>query len=522
MNLYLNSVTRKQYLLFALTVTLIFFGWHGYYFNYGDQEEHLPQVYKMFNHDLYPHDYFMSQVEFSFSIRFYYKWTVYLLSHLIPVSLTCLLLNYLCIFITSYCVSRITAFFSEGFLSAFLAPFLLLVIFPDHALGDNSFQDNALICSTISITFCSAALLLYFRNKYVWMSLLAGLSAWFQVIESLIMISILCSMMLFHKKESIKIILISFLVWIIAASPMLIPMINIHLIENSSWNKTDYYEALYRVRNPNHYLPSTFHISQYIKFGLLLVTALVSSRFIFPSARKFVSTLTIIVITGMVVYYLLLEKFGIMIIGKTQWFKATVWLTAVYSITIAAALSRMILYYIHPSKIKKYITGFCLVIFITLPVLLFNSKYNPINKFRYNQYVGNYIKSDLTLMHEWIFTNTKVDAVFLISPDNFSFLCEAKRSMLIGYKAVIHEPYFMIPWADNFQRIYHFSHDTLTKQSPLMAAVHGFNTILYEPLKSEKLDYRLDDIQKCKINLPEENIIHRQGNFVLSKIARKN
>lgn len=512
----LQVISRSNYLLFSLTVTLLFFGWHGYFFNSGDQEEHLPQVYKMFDPVLYPHDYFMKSVDSTFSIRFYYKWTVYIFSQVMPVAWTCFFLNFVCIFLTSYCISRITAFFSNDLFSAFLAPFLLLVMFPDYALGDNSFQDNALICSTISVMLCTAALLQYFRRNYLFMALLTGIAAWFQVIESILMIVIFAGLSIFDSRLSVKQIAGILLVWMLASAPMLIPMINIHLVKDSSRNSDLYYEALYWIRNPNHYLPSFFDVTQYIKFALLMVAAFAGMRFVDNHTKKFVMVLTALVVFGMLAYYLLLENASLMIIGKTQWFKASIWLTAVYSIVVAVACSKLINHFLKSGLIKKYLTTACIVIIIILPVLIFNSGYIPIKRFQ-NISLGNYIKSDQTLMHEWIRANTPVDAVFLISPDNFSFLCEAQRSLLIGYKAVIHEPYFMIPWAENFQRIYHFDHDTLTRQSTLAAAIKGFNNVWYQPLKNEKVDYRLDNLQTSKIDLADKKIVHKQGDLVLTK-----
>jgi hypothetical protein len=209
-----------------------------------------------------------------------------------------------------------------------------------------------------------------------------------------------------------------------------------------------------------------------------------------------------------------------MITGKTQWFKASIWLTLVYSVSIAVATGNLLQHYLSHKTLLKGIKLFCISVLVIAPLIIFNSKYIPINRFRHNFTVGNYIKSDLTLMHEWIEQHTGIDAVFLVSPNDNSFLCEAKRSLLIGYKAVIHEPFFMIPWAENFQRIYHFDLDTLQNKSPYVAAVKGFNTHLYQPLPNEKLDFRLDDLSQCQIDELLGPLVHKQGNLVLTKVIR--
>jgi hypothetical protein len=136
--------------------------------------------------------------------------------------------------------------------------------------------------------------------------------------------------------------------------------------------------------------------------------------------------------------------------------------------------------------------------------------------------VGNYQKGEQQLMHEWIAEHTANDAVFLASPGDVSFLSEAHRSLLIGYKAVIHEPYFLIPWAANFQRIYDFNWRNLNGQSPFMAAIDGFNRRPYIPLPTEKLDYRLDDLRECKFPDQLGKVVHREGNYILTEVPSPN
>src|ERR1035437_2386488 len=130
------------------------------------------------------------------------------------------------------------------------------------------------------------------------------------------------------------------------------------------------------------------------------------------------------------------------------------WINAFCSMFIAIGLSEIIFKNSNEDKIIKY--GRVLSS-IGIPVLLFiilNSAMIPINKLQGRYMVGNYKKSDLTLMHEWIAANTEKDAVILTAPTDFYFACEAKRSMPIGWKAIIHEPFFMIPWYKKFTDVY--------------------------------------------------------------------
>ncbi len=515
---FLNS--DKSHWYFAFVSTLLFLVYGGYFFNSGDQEEHLPQVYKMFDPSLYPADYFMVPNEMTFSVRFYYKWLVYGLSCLMGVANACFILTFICLLLSAWSVSRISMYFYDSKLSAFIAPVFLFILFNDTCIGDNSFQDNELIGSTLSVACCSLAFLYYFREKFVTMIVLLGLGALFQVLAALLVAVLLCAMLVLDKKLPILKSLKYFLLFILVASPMLGPVIVRQFLTDGPYDKNAYYIALYNIRNPNHYLPSFFPWLHYLKFfGLMMFSWLVILLFPVKNAR-FVYILTLLVISGMFIYYLLLEKAGFMAIGKSQWFKATIWLTMFYAILTGIAVTRVITRWMEEGKVLNTLSYLSLPLLLLSGFILFQSSAIAHPFFRNRYRIGNYPKSDLQLMHEWIADNTPKDAVFLVSPGNFSFLCDAKRSLLIAHKAVVHEPYFMIPWAEKFQRVYAFRYDTLRTQKPLEAAKEGFTRKRYIPLEGEKLDYRLDNLKECKFVDSLGREVHREGDYVLTEIPK--
>jgi hypothetical protein len=157
----------------------------------------------------------------------------------------------------------------------------------------------------------------------------------------------------------------------------------------------------------------------------------------------------------------------------------------------------------------------CVLLFI-----IFNSSAIPFEKINGRYKLGSYKRSDQQKMHEWIEKNTSKEAVFLVSPTDISFLCEAKRSLLIGYKAVIHEPYFMIPWAEKFQRIYQIQHTTNSPQSAYELAVNSYSSKIYFPLPNERVDYRIDNLNECKFANQLGEIVHKEGKLVLTRVIK--
>lgn len=515
---FVNSEKVNWY--FAFVAAVLFLGMNGYFFNYGDQEEHLSLVYKMFDPALYPNDYFMVPNEQTFSVRFYYKWLVYGVSLLMGVEAACFLLTVTAITVSAWAVGKITLFFDDSKLSAFISPVLLLLGCNQLCVGDNSFQDNELICSTLSIMFCALGFLYYFKERYLTMAVLLGLGGLFQILAALLLCGLLCALMVLHKKVSLKKAISCFIVFIVVASPMLGPIIYRQFIFTDHFDKNAYYIALYHIRNPNHYLPSYFPFMDYVKFFALMGIAFFFMYLSKIKDRKFFYIFTALVLLGMLGYYVLLEKLNVLAIGKTQWFKVTIWLTMCYAILIAIGIRKSLSKIVSESKLLRLALLFSLPILAFISFNILFSKFSPIAFFKDKYRIGYYEKGDLQKMHEWIALHTPKDAVFHTSPGNFSFLCDAKRSLLIGHKSVIHEPYFLVPWAVNFQRIFNFKYDTLTNMSPLEAAKEGFNRQLYIPLEHEKLDFRLDDISTCKFveQLGEE--IHREGNYTLTRVKR--
>ncbi len=511
----------KIHWFFALVASVLFIGLNGYSFNYGDQEEHLPQVYKLFNPSLYPNDYFMVPNELTFSVRFYYKWLVYGVSLLTGVETACFLLTMTALIVSAWSVSKISMYFDNSKLTAFIAPVLLLLFFNTMCIGDNSFQDNELIGSTLAVMFCALAFVYYFKEKYVWMAVCIGLGGLFQILAALIVAILLCSMLVIHNRKSIPSAAGYFSIFILVSLPMLGPILYRQFIMDQQFDKSAYYIALYKIRNPNHYLPSYFPKMEYLKFTLLAAASFLSMYLFKAKNGKFVLKLTAIVVIGMICYYLLLEKAGYMGVGKTQWFKATIWLTLCYSILISIALKKVICLLLDEKRLLRVACLSAIPLVVIVTFIIFQSVLIPHPFFKSKYRIGNYQKSDIQKMHEWIAVNTPVDAVFLVSPGNLSFLCDAKRSLLIAHKSVIHEPYFLIPWANNFQRIFEFKYDTLVNMSPLEAGKMGYNRRPYIPVKGEKLDYRLDNLTECTFTNQLGREIHREGDYILTEIRKE-
>lgn len=508
----LQSENCKDF-FYAVFVAVLFIFIKGYQFNCSDQEEHLPLVYKLLDPSLYPHDYFVSANEHTFTIRFFFVRVVYFFSLLLPVPAAVFMLHIVLIALTALSIIKLAAFFSHHPLSKLLAPVFALIIFNSWTVGGNNLEDMQLTCTVFANVFCGWGLYYFLKNKIYTSALLVGLASLFQLLMGLHLFIIFTLLLMIKKEITIKNIFSFFLFFFASSGAMLFPILLKQLFISPGYDMNLLYQSLYFFRNPNHYAPSLFPLKDYLKFLFVILSGLVALKFgINKEWRKAFLLIYIIVIGGMLFYWLLFELIGWYSIGRIQWFKTAVWIELVSSTIIAVALAK----YLKLPEIKiKW--SYSLIASIILLIIILNSAMIPFTSFKSRYQVGNYIKSDLTLMHEWIEKNTAKEDVILTSPDDNSFLCESKRSLSIGFKAVIHEPGFMVPWYRNYTTVYQLTEKKYSSTNEVISIakehfnkgkisyteqIHHWNLMLIEFDKETKLPF-------------DYAILHKQGKWVL-------
>ena len=137
--------------------------------------------------------------------------------------------------------------------------------------------------------------------------------------------------------------------------------------------------------------------------------------------------------------------------------------------------------------------------------------------------IGNYPKSDLSKMHFWIAANTPKECVILPLPDDDSFLCEAQRSIPVGYKAIIHEPFFLLPWYKNFYSIYGVGllpgniNQHVIERAKLLYSSRP-DSVIDSPIN---INFRIWDASLTSRNMIHEKIIiHQEGKYLLCKFYK--
>lgn len=513
----MNFLGRYNLILYSLFISLLFICYKGYQFNAWDQAECLPQVYQLHDTSLYPTDFFMQEYNSVFTIRDYFVRFVHSLSLVIPLAALSFMLCLLTIIIDVYLVIRITSKFTESKLAPLLSPIPVFFLFHGFVVGGNSLQDTMLIPGMLTMPFSLAGIWFFINQRYKLSFFLLGLGTLFQPLAALQVFGVLWVILLLDSNtRSFKIVAPPTLLYLLPASFILAPIFYRQFGLQVSYDKELYYTVLYRFRNHLHYLPSLFPVMDYVKLGSLVALGFVATRMADINQRAFIYRFSTLVIIGMIAYWFGLEVLNIYAVGKMQWFKNSMWLNMFSSITLSILLAKWLEKMFGNFEWKKWHAPTTLLSSAVLLLLLMNTKYIPIEKVQTRYQIGNYQKSDLTILHEWIAKNLPKDAVVLCSPQNTSFSCEAKRNQVIQYQAVIHEPFYMLPWYQRFKEVYGVDIDNVYMKDVRQQAAEAYEQQNYKGNKYH-IDYRIDNVKKCRFVDQLGPIVYQSGDYTLTK-----
>lgn len=514
-----RSLPTKLILLYSLATTVLFLLFFGYQFNTGDQLEHLPPVYQKLDASLYPHDFYMNAYNQTFTVRYFFVELIYLLSFVGSVSTVCFILTFLCIWASIMGIMKLAGLYSNNPINQVIAPIFVLFIFYYFTVGGNQIQYNILTCSTLAKALGIWGIYFCLKEKWLWAFVLVGVASLFQVLVGFQLFLIFGGIVLIHLR---KYSLVNIFVWIacyfLFAGCMLIPILlqqKASITMDSESHKL-FYLIMNEFRNPAHYEPQLFPLMDYFKASALLITA---SLMLYKSNLKLKSETGIfilLILGGIVVYVLLNNVFHIYEVTKIQWFKTTIWLALFSSIVISFWVSERLSFFqnlILSKPIKIASLAFILVGMFAIT----NSSAIPIEKFKHRYKVGNYERDSLEKMYEWVSKNTQEDAVFLVPPDDMGFLCQAKRSQVISFKAIIHEPKFMMDWYRKVSRIYGVDISDLGDTSIMELAVNNYYTKQFSFKQNERVAYRLDNLKTCKFSKNLGKTMHQSGDWILTK-----
>ena len=475
----------------AVAAAVAFVAYKGYQFNGGDQEEHLPFVYRLLDPSLYPSDYIVPEQTVEFTVRFYYAHLLASLGKFFPLPGTVFILYLSTLVAITSALSGLARLYGNG-IAPILAPWALL-FFGGITVGGNEWTDVQLTCTAIAMAFCCQGILANERGHPLLSAGLCGIGSLFQVLIGLQLAVLLLARNFFSSSTEgrLKGMFAQGAVYLLSAAPMLVPIVLQQSEPMDPSLRTEFTRILFYIRNAHHYVPAAFPLKDYV-----LTTAWWAVVWYLPSGMKsdalksLFRVMMLAVLSGIFVYVVGFGIFDSVALGKTQWFKSTVWPGIVGGVVISVWLADRFKSFSPPYWLTKVSLSF------TILVLLFITQFIPIpfERMARRYEVGRYLPQPLEKMHVWINDSTPSEAVVLAPPDDPSFLCEARRSMPVGYKAIIHTPAFMLNWYRLFCNVYDVEADSSLTGNILQQAVQRYRALPDSLVKSPvTIQYRLMD-----------------------------
>lgn len=496
----------KDIMISLLSATVFLLG-KGFIYNTADQIEPLVLVYKKLNPSLYVGDFYVDSAKNIFTVRYYYVELLAFLGRYFSIYHISLVGTFICLFFATWGLIKITRAIVSDNLTGYATPFFVLFLFISWTVGGNELQYNLLISSSLAKALSIWGVYFLLRKRWALSGLLIGLGGMFQVLVGLQLGVIIITYLLLTKQW--KSILQWGMVWLIVISPMLVPVLFIQFYSSTKdvINANEFYHLLYNFRNPYHYLPNLFPVTSYIKLAILMVVGNIS-LFIFLDRKLFYKVLTInlIIVFGLMVYSILILYLDVMSIGKIQWFKTTIALSAIAAIGISIAFE----YTVKRFSFYRYFYG----IGLTLPIV-----YIAYTHFRYDfpirldHRTANQL--ELSEVHQWIAKHTPVEAKFATYIDDEGFLCEAQRPLTISLNPIVHEPWFMIEWYDKMVQQYEVNSSDTDHVMMKEKANQYYETGVW-------LDHTTAEycIVRNNIELNHTELIHQSNHYKVLKINK--
>lgn len=494
---------------FVLAALLLY----GYQFNNGDQEEFLPLVYRILDPALYPGDMLVDFHSSYINIRTFFAYVLAAGTMVMDIAEWCFVLHAGCLFVMCRSLTLMAIRRTPWNVSAYLPSTLLLVLF-SVPVGGNTLFDIQLTPTMPALALGCSALNKFDSRRYNTAIMLTGLATCFQLLIGLHLILLMSfSLALDRHALSVKTGLKLALIYFATAAPMLIPLLYRQFLIPFNGDQQLFFQVLFIFRNAHHYAPAYFPVYSYFKAsGLVLLMLVVFMRQTREKNGK-APQFMLAVILGCIAYSVGFERLSSVTVAKTQWFKSTIWMT-LYCIPVLSA------YLADRISINRTLPARYLLIACALGALfLFNSALQPFKKLEYRYRLGNYRKRELQKIHEWMNDHLPDSAIVLSFPSDDALRCEVRRSTPVTFKAIVHEPAFMLEW---YRRIHDYYHLTAETQGTLQEKIKQGDS-LYHTLTVPRLIQGNDSIDFLIINtiqmgaapVLQEKVKFRSGEFAV-------
>lgn len=435
---------------------LIYFIRFGYGYGSSDQDELLPFLLHRLNPQLFTEDWFVQLQASSFNIRLYPVLLLQGLAILMPVW-TAVLVTYVVSWqAIALAIYALVQEIVHNRIAASLAVPVVLVLTPQWTLGGNDLVHSMLVPSMMAWALVLWAAVFFLRKRWLPAALLLGLGTWMQALVGLQMAGILVLQALLDPEKRKTGVLLG-AVYALIALPSLGPILYQQLFSTMDLpvREPSLFYIVAQFRNPHHYLPSSFPLRSFVRFGVLAAAGIAALFYLHHQLRRdahrFILSSLLIVAALLLVGVVFTEVHPSLFVAKLQLFMTTVFARILLVALICGAIISLL-----PLGLRNVIdrilghkarlTGLVIGAVLAVAGALWLVKGPPALQTS-DEYCS---EPGLGAVEAWVRDNTPTDAVFAIPPSVSSFRFRAQRAVFVNFKAFPYDDAEMYTW---FSRI---------------------------------------------------------------------
>ncbi|EKE21501.1 MAG: hypothetical protein ACD_7C00210G0001 [uncultured bacterium] len=466
-------------ILILIALTLTFPILYKYSFVITNQFSQIPLILSFMDKNYLINDWYVS-VNRSFGPRTVFAWYMTQTAKMSSLPVTFLLHYLLYIFLVTLATYKLTFIvFKQKYIS--LTTTICILFGTTISLGGNILITQDFVAPQLPLGLSLLAIVFLLEKKYLLASIVFSVTSYLHPLigfESALLFIFITMIGFYLSRKSIKQLTIYGLLPYLFFS---LPAIILYLKEGTASSVSSLTKIAIHafMRNPHHYIASSFPLSHYLQFFIMLTlfttSLLILNKFIIRFIRNFFGVSILLILLICFMGFVGTEIFPFYPLVILQTFRLTLyiyWMAAIVVIGgiffIAAKNSRFLplifipVFLTNPSyfssfnkvKILSTIIGFFLIvfykkipkyIFIFLLIIFFAlGKYH--DKFNFSSYY-THPTTEIEIAN-WTRNHTPLDSIFLIPPEFESFRLVANRAVVADWKSFPFQEKGMLEWAN--------------------------------------------------------------------------
>lgn len=446
------SRARANWQLVVPTVAaalILHFARFGYGYGSSDQDETIPLILRLLDGSLFAGDWFIQSQEGLPGVRAAFVYLLAGVSTIMPMWLGFLLMHVASVSAVAAAIFILARRIAGSNAAAIATVIATIVLLPQWTLGGNDVVHAMLVPSTIAWAIGLWGLVLHLAGRDVAAGILLGLAVAFQALVGLHLAAVVGVHLLVGGRDRapqhrLRAAAVFGLPFLLVCTPTFISLIISQWDSASAGAYPPLFYVMASFRNPHHYLPLSFPLSSYAKFGALSLSG--GWAYAFFRRRALLSHASFLRTTAwyagalLTTGFVFTELLPVLLVAKLQFFKITV-----LGKLLLLALTAGALVHGYPTGRKLEIElvrrpGRSGVLLLTLAILgffLVGLRGGGVSaRIHSLQHAG----SELGAVERWAREHTAKDATFVVPPSVSTFRSNARRGVVVNFKAFPFQP----------------------------------------------------------------------------------